>query len=142
MKKMIVLLLFAIGAPALAGSGRSPAEAASLKETVTVSVVEVPVTVVARDGNPLRGLTAANFEVIDEGKKRAITSFDAIDFASKEVAQAISPLNPAARRNFMLVFDLAFSQPSSIVRAQQAARDFIGKSMLPRDRVAVATLDN
>ena len=107
-----------------------------------MSVVEVPVTVVARDGNPLRGLTAANFEVIDEGKKRAITSFDAIDFASKEVAQAISPLNPAARRNFMLVFDLAFSQPSSIARAQQAARDFIGKSMLPRDRVAVATLDN
>src|SRR5881394_3990391 len=113
MKKMMVLLLVAIGppafgAPALAGLIPSPAEAgAPIKETVTVSVVEVPVTVVGRDGNPIRGLTAANFEVVDEGKPRAITSFDAIDFSSKDVAQAISPLNPAARRNFMLVFDVA-----------------------------------
>jgi VWFA-related protein len=114
---------------------------AQVKETLTVSVVEVPVTVVGRDGNALRGLTAANFEVIDDGKKRPITSFDGIDFASHDALQAISPLNPVARRNFMLVFDLAFSQPSSIVRAQDAARDFIAHSIQPRDRVAIATLD-
>ena len=114
---------------------------AQVKETLTVSVVEVPVTVVGRDGNPIRGLTAANFEVIDEGQKRPISSFDAIDFASKDIAHAISPLNPAARRNFLLVFDLGFSQPAMIQRAQNAAREFIAKSVLPRDRVAVATLD-
>jgi len=113
----------------------------AVKETVTVSVVEVPVTVIGRDGNPVRGLTAANFEVIDEGQKRSISSFDAIDFTSKDATQAISPLNPAARRNFLLVFDLGFSQPAMIQRAQNAAREFISKSVLPRDRVAVATLD-
>ena len=114
---------------------------AQVKETVTVSVVEVPVTVVGNDGNPVRGLTAANFEVIDEGKKRAISSFDAIDFTSKETVQALAPLNPAARRNFMLVFDLLYAQPDSIQRAQRAAHDFVTKSVAPRDRVAVATLD-
>jgi len=114
---------------------------AQVKETVTVSVVEVPVTVVGRDGDPIRGLTAANFEVIDEGKKRSISSFDAIDFTSKDAVQAITPLSPAARRNFMLVLDLAFSNPDSIHRAQRAAHDFVEKSVLPRDRVAVATLD-
>src|SRR5438067_10346288 len=114
---------------------------AQVKESITVSVVEVPVTVVGRDGNPIRGLTAANFEVLDEGKKRAITSFDAIDFMSSGVAQAISPLNPAARRNFMLVFDLGFSSPRSIQRAQDAARAFVAKSVQARDRIAVATLD-
>ena len=143
------LWLAVFGAPALAGSSSpafaapsSPAEGgAPLKETVTVSVVEVPVTVVGGDGNPIRGLTAANFEVIDEGKKRPISSFDAIDFTSKDVAHAISPVNPAARRSFMLVFDLAFSRPDSIQRAQRAAHEFVEKSVLPRDRVAVATLD-
>jgi VWFA-related protein len=112
-----------------------------IKDTVTVSVVEVPVTVVGRDGNPVRGLTAANFEVVDDGKKRPIASFDAFDFTTPNVAQAISPLNPAARRNFMLVFDVGFASPKSTLRAQDAARQFVAKSVSARDRVAVATLD-
>src|SRR5439155_10050898 len=35
---------------------------AQVKETVNVYVVEVPVNVVDSNGNPVRGLTAANFE--------------------------------------------------------------------------------
>ncbi|MGZ7042123.1 MAG: VWA domain-containing protein, partial [Thermoanaerobaculia bacterium] len=114
---------------------------AQVKETVNVTVVEVPVTVIDRDGNPIRGLTAANFEVLDEGKKRAVTAFDKIDFASKESMQAMSPMNPAARRNFMLLFDLSYSNPKSLVRAQQSARDFVKSSVERRDLVSVATID-
>lgn len=114
---------------------------AQVQERITVSVVEVPVTVVDRAGNPIRGLTAANFELLDEGKSRPISSVDAIDFASKQSVPAISPLNPAARRNFMLLFDLSFSSPSSLARAQQASRDFVAKMVEPRDRVSVATID-
>ena len=55
---------------------------AQVKETVNVYVVEVPVTVVDSSGNPVRGLTAANFELTDNGTKRPISSFDKIDFAS------------------------------------------------------------
>src|SRR5260221_9065611 len=90
--------------------------AAQMKEVVNVNVIEVPVTVVDSSGNPVRGLTAANFEVYDGGKKQAITSFDKIDFGSAETANAISPLNPAARRSFLLLFDLGFSSPKSLVR--------------------------
>ena len=115
--------------------------AAQVKESVTVSVVEVPVTVVDAQGNAVRGLTAANFRVLDEGKERPVTSFDAVDFASLKSLTATSPLNPAARRNFMLLFDLSFSSPSSMTRAQQAARDFVMKMVQRRDRVAVATID-
>lgn len=114
---------------------------AQVQERITVSVVEVPVTVVDRAGNPIRGLTAANFELLDDGKSRPVTSVDAIDFASKASITAISPLNPAARRNFMLLFDLSFASPSSLSRAQQASRDFVAKMVEPRDRVAVATID-
>jgi hypothetical protein len=39
-----------------------------VKETVNVHLVEVPVLVVDRQGNPIRGLSAANFELIDQGR--------------------------------------------------------------------------
>ena len=114
---------------------------AQVKETVNVYVVEVPVTVVDSSGNPIRGLTAANFELTDNGTKRAISSFDKIDFASSESVSAISPLNPNARRQFMLLFDLGYSSPNSLTRAQDAARKFIKESVQPRDLVAVGTVE-
>ena len=114
---------------------------AQVKETVNVYVVEVPVTVVDSSGNPVRGLTAANFELTDNGQKRAITSFDKIDFASTESVSALSPLNPSARRQFMLLFDLGYSSPNSLARAQDAARKFIKESVQPRDLVAVGTVE-
>ena len=114
---------------------------AQVKETVNVYVVEVPVNVVDANGNPVRGLTAANFELLDNGTKRDITSFDKIDFASSESVSAISPLNPNARRQFMLLFDLGYSSPNSLSRAQDAARKFVKESVQPRDLVAVATVE-
>src|SRR3954451_23311696 len=98
---------------------------AQVRETVNVNVIEVPVTVIDGSGNPIRGLTAANFELYDQGKKRQITSFDKIDFGAAESVSAISPLNPAARRTFLLLFDLGFSSPNSLQRAQDAARRFV-----------------
>jgi VWFA-related protein len=115
---------------------------AQLKETVNVNIIEVPVSVVDSSGNPVRGLTAANFEVYDGGKRQTITSFDKIDFGSAETANAISPLNPAARRSFLLLFDLGFSSPKSLVRAQEAARNFVKSAVQPRDLVGVGTIDN
>ena len=44
----------------------------------------------------------------------------------------------AARRHFLLLFDLSFSEPKSLVKARQAARDLLG-SLRPSDLVAVAT---
>ena len=49
---------------------------------VDVRVIEVPVTVTDRSGNPVRGLTAANFQLFDDGRPQTITSFDNIDFAA------------------------------------------------------------
>ena len=67
---------------------------AQVKESITVSYVEVPVTVVDRSGNPIRGLTAANFEVVDEGKKRDLSGFDTVDFTSVDSVKNVSALNP------------------------------------------------
>src|SRR5256885_15259503 len=84
---------------------------AQVRETVNVNLVEVPVTVLDRNGDPVRGLTADRFEVIDQGKVRPVTSFEMIDFASKQSLKSTSPLNPAVRRSFLLLFDLSFSSP-------------------------------
>ena len=117
------------------------AASAQVKESITVSYVEVPVTVVDRAGNPIRGLQGKDFEVLDQGKARVIRSFDVVDFASPESVTAISPLNPVARRNFLLLFDLTFSSPETITRAQAAAGNFLKTMVGPRDLVGVATID-
>ncbi len=108
--------------------------------TINVHVVELPVSVLDASGNPVRGLTAANFALYDEKKKQPITSFDAIDFAADAPAIAISPMNPAARRSFILLFDLGFTLPRSMARAQDAARRFVNENVGARDLVAVATI--
>ena len=115
--------------------------AAQVKESITVSYVEVPVTVVDRSGDPIRGLTAANFEIVDEGKKRDIAGFDTIDFTSVDSVKNVAPINPAARRNFLIVFDMTFSSPHTVTRAQDAARNFVTKMVTKQDRVGVATVD-
>jgi len=115
---------------------------AQIRETMTVNLVEVPVTVVDGNGDPLRGLTAANFELYDNGTKRPITAFDKIDFAASESLEALSPLNPAARRQFLLLFDLSNSGPKALGRAQEAARRFLAENVQPRDLVGVGTIDS
>ena len=114
---------------------------AQVRETVNVNVIEVPVTVVDGSGNPIRGLTIDNFELLDNGSKRPITSFDKIDFASPESMKGASPLNPAARRNFMLLFDLSNASPKALTRSQEAARSFVADSVQQRDLVAVGTIE-
>jgi VWFA-related protein len=120
-----------------------PLFAQKFEEKVTVDYIEVPVTVLGRDNVPVRGLTKANFEIRDDNEKREIESFDAIDFAAEggTSAKVISPLNPASRRNFLLLFDLTYSTPQTIVRAQEAARNFVARSIGRRDAVAVGVVD-
>jgi VWFA-related protein len=117
----------------------SAAAFAQMKESINVNVVEVPVTVVDGSGNAVRGLTKANFKLFDQGNERAITAFDAVDLSVKQTA--LTPVPPAARRNFMLLFDLSYSAPRSLVRAQEAARNFVKTAVQPRDLVGVGTID-
>ncbi len=112
-----------------------------VRQTVNVNFVEVPVTVLDRNGDPVRGLTQDRFEIIDQGKARPITSFETIDFASPESLKSTSPLNPVVRRNFLLLFDLTFSSPAGRTKAQEAARNFLARGLHRRDLAAIGTID-
>jgi VWFA-related protein len=127
------------------------------EDTSQVLAVEVPVNVTGRDGQPVRGLKASDFEVFDEGRAQPITSFEMVDLdllgtggaapggpASATVRPAASPkagepLESSARRHFLLLFDLSFSNPIAILKARLAARDFLLNSLKPTDLAAVAT---
>lgn len=109
-------------------------------ETMQVTVVEVPVTVVDRDGNPVRGLTAENFELYDEGKRVPIDYFEVVDLskAASSTNTNAAALPPAANRNFLLLFDVANSSPGTIGRAAEAAKEFINNQLGERDSAAVS----
>src|ERR1700720_3496723 len=112
------------------------AKAGALAETTEVVAVQVPVQVV-RNGEPVRGLTAADFEVYDGRRKQKVTGFEVLDLAG-ERGPAMAALAPALRRHFLLLFDLSFSEPSSIVKARQMVREML-PALHPSDLVAVAS---
>src|SRR4030095_7043057 len=85
-----------------------------------VSLVSIPVFVADRDGKAMRGLTADDFEVYQDGKRMAIVAFQYVDTTSAEDQEQIRQA-PAARRRFLFLFDLSFTDPGGLHRAQSAA---------------------
>src|SRR3989442_8281361 len=92
-----------------------------VQEKATVTVIEVPVNVIGKDGKPVAGLTAADFELYDNGKKQEITGFEVADLKAPAAAAPGQAPNPfpegppaAARRHWLLVFDLSHASPSRL----------------------------
>ncbi len=52
------------------------------QETVSVTLVEVPIEVTLR-GKPLTGLTVDNFELVEDGEVRPIVGFETLEFEEK-----------------------------------------------------------
>jgi VWFA-related protein len=120
-----------LAAPAAPAAGTD-----ALSETTEVVAVDVPVQVV-RDGQPVRGLTAADFEIYEGRKRQRLTGFEVLDLRARQ-GQAVASIPPALRRHFLFLFDLSFSEPKSIVRAREMVRGML-PSLHPADLVAVAT---
>ena len=130
-------LLLAAAADAQRGRRQRQAQ---FSDTTTVTVVEVPVQVTS-GGNPLRDLTREDFELLDGRKPVQITGFDRVDLSTVEGKATDEPVPAAARRHFLLLFDLMFSTPDSVGRAQEAAADLVLRELHPTDLAAVALYD-
>ena len=109
---------------------------AQVSERVNVSLIEVPVTVADGGGNSVRGLTKENFVVSDDRGAREVATFDVVDFSSASHAS----IPPAARRNFLLLFDLSNTTPKAMTRARGAAENFVKTAVHPSDLAAVGTI--
>ena len=138
--------LIALGAATLAPATRAAAEppstppAGTFSGSADVRVVEVPVQVI-RKGQPVRGLTAADFEVWAGKEKQSIVGFETIDVEAFDAAAAGKPvvnrLPASARRHFLFLFDLSQSTPASLERAQRAALQVLDR-LSPADLAGVA----
>ncbi len=125
-------LLFALAPLAARLSAQTP----TYSDVTEVNVVEIPVQVLL-DGKPVRDLKADNFAVYQDKGKQLITGFEAVDlFAIPDDKAQEVPV--PARRHFLLLFDLAFSEPKAIVQARAAAKDLLSE-LHGSDLAAVAT---
>lgn len=119
----------------------------SVRESVAVSLVEVPVTVLDTSGAPVRGLQMSDFRVFDDGKEVQPSSLDVTEFPPAVPGPA-SPAppsanpNPAALRRFILLFDLSFITPAELSRARTAAERFVRDQAGPQDLLCVGSISS
>lgn len=126
-----------------------PAAAQDVDEVFEASAdvleVQVPVNVVGRAGEPLRGLTQEDFTVFEGGREQPIVDFQVVDLEVVQPGESRTEIDSAvpsaARRHFLLLFDLSFSQPAAILKAREAARRFVLDTLRPTDLAAVAVHD-
>jgi VWFA-related protein len=134
------LAILAVVVPTLALAASAPpsepARDQTFTETTEVTAVEVPVQVVL-DGKPVRGLTAQNFAVFQNKKKETVTGFEMVDLYTIPEDKADDVPAPA-RRHFLLLFDLSFSEPKSVLKAREAATGLLDE-LHASDLIAVAT---
>ena len=106
-----------------------------------VQLVAVPVFVTTKDGQAVAALTAADFEIEDQGRAVPVAGFLAVDAAdpAATLPGASRALSAAARRQFLLLFDLTFSNTTGLLKAREAALDFLQDGPQPGDLVAVAS---
>ena len=114
-----------------------------------IDLIQVDAVVRDRSGNPVRGLTRADFQVFEDGRPLPIESFSAVDLPAAAVNTSIPPLESALTafgsndyaqdgRLFVLVLDDVHVRfdAGCIFRVHQIAQRFIER-LAPGDLAAV-----
>lgn len=163
--RVLVLVLgaaFIGGAAQISAGQRKPAT--PLFRT-GVDLVMVDVIVRDKSGNVVRNLNPEDFEVIEDGKRQSISSFDfeEVTTTSKpmdatsilEIGKVnLAPGKPtsepskdpvtkedlAGRRLVILLFDTSSMQPEDVQRAIDSAVKYVETQMTEADLVAIATV--
>jgi VWFA-related protein len=118
--------------------------------TIQVESTLVPVGVVVRDShrNPVAGLKKEDFQIFDQGKEQAITSFSVETAAPPPPtvvptvitnARPPAPPAPPPPRYVGMYFDDINLKSQDLAFVRKAAEGFIRKNLEPYDRVAVFT---
>lgn len=106
----------------------------TLSETIEVQLTNLDVIVTDAQGNHVPGLTAADFEVLEDGKPREITNLSEFQRVSMEAVQPVP-------RRILVVFDnrtIAFSARNKTIAAMLGTVDKLLVS--PDDRLMVVTI--
>ncbi len=116
----MLLLPVAAGAPAAAGAQAPAAEESTFSGTVDVRVAEVEVLVTDRDGQPVTGLTPADFQVVEDGQAVEVTNL----YATSSQPQVLA----------VFVDDTSLSSGARLA-ALNGLRRLFASNLKPGDRV-------
>jgi VWFA-related protein len=155
MKKRVTLALLLSFCTLLPTLGQNPPRVDDKDDVVkiTTNLVQVD-AVVTKDGKPVKGLTADDFEIYEDGRKQPITSFAYISNVSgssvpAKTAAALKPdkaaeappaqpiQRDAARRTIAIVVDDLGLSAESMNQVRKRLRKFIAEELQPNDLVAV-----
>ena len=123
---------------------------------VAVEQVTVDVVVANRNGDPVSGLTARDFTVLEDGREQSVVSFDVVRRESPAAREAAAAADPSAwpvatnvsqverrGRTFVIVFDNIHMSPLGARSAKAAVAAFLEKGTRATDDVLlVATGEN
>lgn len=108
------------------------------------NLIEVPVRVTDREGHPVRGLTAADFELRENGRPQTIVAFHAVNLpltADEPRAAASSLVESNERagtaRFFVLLLDDMLTDVDLTLHVRRTAREFVERYLKPGDFIAV-----
>jgi VWFA-related protein len=150
---LALVLLFCILLPAL-GQNKPvlpppPQQTGDQDEVVKINTNLVQVdAVVTKDGKPVTGLTADDFEIFEDGRQQTITSFAYISNVPSLAAQPdkktpasaapYAPIKPdEPHRTVAFVVDDLGLSAESLNQVKRQLRKFIAEDLQPNDLVAV-----
>ena len=128
MKRIVVAVLFAVAAfPSIAQQS----------EVINVEVTNLDVVVTDSKGKRVTGLTKADFEVLEDGKKQEITNLSEASRTGSATTDTIQP----APRHILLIVDNGTIALSARRKVFDATRATLERLLIgPSDRLAVATI--
>jgi VWFA-related protein len=129
----------------LAGATWLPAQETAPTFPAQVEQVIVDVVVTDKEGTPIRGLTASDFLVKEDGTPQSIESFQAIELPEEPVPMATAAprvstnTGPEATpgRSFVVIFDNVHLTPFRTQAAQAAVTSFLENGVREGDYVTL-----
>lgn len=121
---------------------------AQVRESIEIRLIEVDAVVTDRDGNPVTGLTANDFELFENGKRQEITNFseyrDTVSAAPASPAPSPAPA-PAAQpavsrpapRTIVLFIDAIPVRGPARTKLFDKLRSLVDRTMREGDRAQV-----
>lgn len=119
------------------GAGTGGQSGSQLREEVTVALKLLQAYVTTKEGKPVTDLTAADFEVTDNGQKMPVTHFENHIVGGDDIAPGATVKGPRVNRKFFFFFDFAFTDPRSSRKAREAALNFMDTAIRPGDEIGV-----
>ncbi len=131
--------------PPAAQAPATPAEAETPTFPTQLEQVIVDLVVTDKKGVPIKGLTAADMTVTEDGVKQDVVSFEAVELPEKPSAAAPPPpkissnVTPEEQRarTFVVVFDDMHITPWRANQAKVAVASFLEKGTREGDRVSL-----